>query len=99
MIKNQNAHLLTGKQDLEYIMNGEKGNKELRKSIRDVNWESLSVDEAAIVRILMDQPEAVLIDELSWRSQIPINKLAVSLLNLELQGIVKPLQGKKYKLS
>jgi DNA processing protein len=80
-------------------MNWEKGNKELRKSIRDVNWESLSVDEAAIVRILMDQPEAVLIDELSWRSQIPINKLAVSLLNLELQGIVKPLQGKKYKLS
>lgn len=99
LIKNQKAHLLTGIQDLEYIMNWEKGNKELRKSIRDINWESLSEDEAAIVRILMDQPEAVLIDELSWRSQIPINKLAVSLLNLELQGIVKPLQGKKYKLS
>jgi len=98
LIKNNKAHLLTGIQDLEYIMNWEKGKKNERKGMLDIDWETLSEEEAGIVRILMDQPEAVLIDDLSWRAQIPLNKLAINLLNLELQGIVKPLQGKKYKL-
>ena len=98
LIKNHKAHLLTGIRDLEYIMNWKKGEKNERRSMRDINWEALSDEEAAIVRVLLDQPEAVLIDDLSWRSQIPLNKLAINLLNLELQGIVKALQGKKYKL-
>ena len=79
-------------------MNWKKGEKNEPRSMRDINWEALSDEEASVVRVLLDQPEAVLIDDLSWRSQIPLNKLAINLLNLELQGIVKALQGKKYKL-
>ena len=40
----------------------------------------------------------MVIDELSWKSQIPLNKLASQLLNLEFNGIVKTLPGKKYRL-
>ncbi len=99
LIKNHKAHLLTGIQDLEYIMNWEKGNKNATVSIRDIDWDALNNEEAGIVRVLLDQQKALLMDELSWRTQIPVNKLAVNLLNLELQGIVKSLQGNKYKLS
>ncbi len=99
LIKNHKAHLLTGIQDLEYIMNWEKGNNNPGRSIRDIDWDALNEKEAGIVRVLLEQQKALLMDELSWRTQIPINQLAVHLLNLELQGIVKSLQGNKYKLS
>ena len=38
-------------------------------------------------------------DEISWRSQIPINQLASQLLNLEFNGLVKSLPGKRFGLS
>ncbi len=99
LIKSHKAHLLTGIRDLEYIMNWDKGNESETKSIRDIDWDALNDEEAGIIRVLLEQQKALLMDELSWRTQIPINKLAVNLLNLELQGIVKSLQGNKYKLS
>jgi DNA processing protein len=99
LIKNHKAHLLTGIQDLEYIMNWEKGKKNAATTINDIDWDALNDEEAGIVRVLLDQQKALLVDELSWRTQIPVNKLAVNLLNLELLGIVRSLQGNKYKLS
>jgi DNA processing protein len=39
----------------------------------------------------------LLIDELSWKSQIPLNQLASHLLNLEFRGYIKALPGKKFR--
>ncbi|HPI12568.1 MAG TPA: hypothetical protein PLK63_16095 [Catalimonadaceae bacterium] len=33
---------------------------------------------------------------MAWRTQIPINQLASILLNLEFQGMVKSLPGKRF---
>ncbi len=38
------------------------------------------------------------IDELSWQTQISINRMASLLLNLEFQGIIKAMPGKKFGL-
>ena len=38
------------------------------------------------------------IDELSWQSETQLNQLASILLQLEFEGLVKPLPGKEYRL-
>ncbi len=54
-------------------------------------------DESRILSILSEKGEC-LIDNLSFESNIPLNKLASLLLNLEFQDLVKALPGKKFKL-
>jgi DNA processing protein len=60
---------------------------------------SFFTGEEREVIVAMQATQGILIDELSWKSQIPVNKLASILLNLEFQGIVKSLPGKKFKLN
>lgn len=60
---------------------------------------SLPVDiteEESQVVALLRQAVDVHIDELSWKSQIPMGRLASLLLNLEFRGFVRSLPGKKY---
>ncbi|MEL6534404.1 MAG: DNA-processing protein DprA [Bacteroidota bacterium] len=51
-----------------------------------------------LLKHLQEQPEGVLLDELSWKSQIPVNQVLSLLLELEFQGVVKPLPGKRYRM-
>jgi DNA processing protein len=41
----------------------------------------------------------MLLDDLSWQSQIALGKLASLLLTLELRGVVKALPGKRFTLT
>jgi DNA processing protein len=36
------------------------------------------------------------LDEIAWKTQIPVNQLASILLNMEFQGLVKCLPGKRF---
>jgi DNA processing protein len=45
---------------------------------------------------LFDLTGELQMDDIAWRTQIPINQLASCLLNLEFQGLVKSLPGKKF---
>lgn len=45
---------------------------------------------------LMEQMGDIQMDEIAWRTQIPINELASKLLNLEFIGLVKSMPGKKF---
>ncbi len=56
-----------------------------------------SDDESAVVSLLHQKGEYH-IDEISFETHIPLNKLASLLLNLEFQDVVKALPGKKFKL-
>ncbi len=95
LIKQNKAHIITCIQDLEYHMNWDQasGPALTRKNI---DYSQLNEDELSIVMTIEQHNTGILIDELSWKSQIPLNKLASSLLNLEIKGLVKPLPGKKY---
>ena len=98
LIKGNKAHLLTSIADLEYIMRWEKEDSPEKKYI----WESLQqldANEAAVVKMLQDKGEPILIDELSWQSQMNVSQLASLLLNLEFKGIVKSLPGKMFALA
>lgn len=54
-------------------------------------------EESQIVALLRQHAD-LHVDELSWRSHIPMGRLASLLLNLEFRGFVRSLPGKKYQV-
>lgn len=53
-------------------------------------------EEESQVMALLRQTADLHIDDLSWKSQIPMGRLASLLLNLEFRGFVRSMPGKKY---
>ena len=97
LIKTNRASLITSAKDLEYILvwiteNRQEEKKQLSLSL------NLSSDEKKIVTILIEKNQAG-IDELAIETQIPQSKLAITILGLEMQGILIALPGKVYKLA
>ena len=98
LIKQNKANLLTGIEDIEYIMNWQPTSDPANQEDKYYDYTQLSEEEKSIIETLNGYKEGLIIDDLSWKSQIPLNKLASLLLNLEFNGIVKTLPGKKYRL-
>ena len=98
LIKQNKAHLLTCISDIEYIMNWDKPNQNDAPNDKYYDYTQLSPEERVIIETLKPQVDGLILDELSWKSQIPLNKLAALLLTLEFNGIVKSMPGKKYRL-
>ncbi|QHV97753.1 DNA-processing protein DprA [Spirosoma endbachense] len=55
----------------------------------------ITEEESQIIALLR-QVNDLHIDDLSWKSQIPMGRLASLLLSLEFRGFVRSLPGKKY---
>lgn len=99
LIQKHKAHIYTGLKDLEYIMNwGVEESKEALVEPAPIDLSSFNTEEKEVIHVLKDNG-SMLIDDLSWRSQIPVGKLASILLSLEFQGVIKSLPGKKFKLN
>jgi DNA processing protein len=96
LIKKHKAHIYTSIRDLEYILNWETG--KVRKSKMLLNMDDFSIPERKIIKVLLDNGKEMLLDELSWKSQVPVNQLASHLLNLEFRGQIKAMPGKKFIL-
>lgn len=60
--------------------------------------EHFTQDESTVVALLRQKGEMP-IDELGWESNISAGKLATLLLNLELQGFIRSLPGKRFGLA
>jgi DNA processing protein len=97
LIKSNRAHLITSVKDLEYVMNWSEGVNNPVK-VPAFNLDSYEPDERAVLKVLMENNNQLVIDELSWRSGLSIGKLASLLLNLEFKGVLSPLPGKIYKV-
>lgn len=96
LIKTNRAQLLTdGKQLLE-TMGWATAKKTVKKQTRELFIE-LSAEEQAIVTLLQERQQAD-IDELHLRSGLSSSRVAVAVLNLEMQNVVQSLPGKMYKL-
>jgi DNA processing protein len=103
LIFKNKASLITSVADLEYMMNWADDDKNVSPKTKNKkqsppDFTAYSPDEAAVLLLLHDTPE-MHIDEISWKSQVPINKLAALLLELEFKGMIKALPGKKFALS
>ena len=98
LIKNHKAHILTSVKDLEYIMNWDLETTGTSPSAALPDMSGLPEAERKIMELLLTQEQGMLMDEISWKTQTPIHQIASLLLNLECNGWVKALPGRKYKV-
>jgi DNA processing protein len=99
LIKTNKAHLLTSVKDIEYIMNWNSDSRQAGGTTLSLFEESalLTPEERSVFQTL--EKGAVMLDDISIRTGIPLGQLASILLNLEFGGKVISLPGKIYKLS
>jgi DNA processing protein len=96
LIKSNRANLITAAKDLDYIMNWDATNKPVKKGITSLD--SYEPNEQLILKILLDNNQQMMIDDISWRANLPVSQLASILLTLEFKGVVSSLPGKIYRI-
>jgi DNA processing protein len=96
LIKTNSALMFTDVGEFLEIMGWKKIDKP-KQSQKEL-FVQLSEDEKKIVELLKEK-EGVHIDELNLQSGLSMSVVAAALLNLELQGVLRVLPGKMYKLS
>lgn len=95
LIKLNKAHLLENIGDLIYHLNWDS--KELdKKNKQTVLFEALNDEEQKVVDVLKQGEMGI--DNLYHFSRIPMSKLSLILLDLELKNVVKTMPGKVYSL-
>jgi DNA processing protein len=98
LIKNNKAQIFTSANDVVEALNWDIDSSNFTKTKSpELDLSTFTNDEAQVISIIREKKE-IQIDELAWISQLHMNKLASLLLNLEFQGIVKSMAGKKYGL-
>ena len=98
LIKSNKASLITSVKDLEYTMNWTAGEADNTRK-NTYSLEAYDAEEQTVLTTLIENSGKLMIDEISWRSTLPVSKLASILLGLEFKGVIISLPGKIYKLS
>jgi DNA processing protein len=98
LIRNNKAALLTGATDLAYILGWEKADSGKPVIEQMVMPFDLSSDEQLIFDILRQHKSPLAIDDLTIKTNMATSKLAMNLLNMEMQGYIRSLPGKTYSL-
>jgi DNA processing protein len=95
-IRTNRAALIESAKDIVYIMGWEE-KKEKNKSLQKKLFIEFTDDERVIVDMLEKNGDSG-IDFLCINSEMSSSKVASALLNLEFNGLVKSLPGKRYQL-
>jgi DNA processing protein len=98
LIRNNKAALLTCVADLAFSLGWEKADntKPAEQFILPLD---LSANERLIFDILQQHQLPLAIDDLTIKANMPMSLLAMNLLNMEMQGYIRSLPGKTYKIS
>ncbi|AWV98718.1 DNA-processing protein DprA [Arcticibacterium luteifluviistationis] len=98
LIRLNKAKILTSAKniigDLNWSLDGEPT---YEQATSELDLTKFTDDESKVLSLFMQKGE-IQIDDLSFETNIPLNKLASLLLNLEFQDLVKAMPGKKFKL-
>jgi len=103
LIKRNKANLFTSveemAEDLQWVLGQTeaKAPSKYDKPEAELIFEGFTQDEGQVLALLKKGGD-MQIDDMSWQSGIHLGKLATLLLNLEFQGMVRSLPGKKYAL-
>ena len=99
LIRNNKAILLTDARQLMEMMGWERKPKEhAQKIIQRELFMELSALEKMLVSIIR-QHQTIHIDELHLNSKANTSATAAAILNLELQGLIISIPGKRYTLA
>ncbi len=99
LIRNNKAALLTCAADLAYILGWEKlddSKPQIEQLMLPID---MSTDERLIFNIIQEHKVAIAIDDLTIKTNMATSLLAMNLLNMEMQGYIRSLPGKMYKVN
>ena len=97
LIRRMKANIYMGSRDLEEALSWSKENESPTPQKIEQQLENFDASQQPIIQAFIDN-QIQQIDDLSWKTQTPISTLASILLQLEFQGVIKSLPGKKYQL-
>ncbi len=104
LIKSHRAALIEDARDLEYQMGWqndvkkEKAVEQKKPNVQRKLFVELSPEEEKIIEVLKDK-EKLPIDEIGQLIEKPAGTVSLHLFNLEMNGLVKALPGKIYRLN
>lgn len=97
LIKTNRANLITGVKDIEYLLGWTR--EENKSTSVQVSLKlDLSADEQKVTDLLTENG-TLSVDALAIQTGMPVSKLAIVILGLEMQGIVTGLPGKIYRMA
>jgi DNA processing protein len=98
LIKENKAQIFTGLKDVVEALNWDMETHELTKQRNiELDFSNFTEEESSVMALLHKNQE-MHIDDLAWKAQIHVAKLSSLLLNLEFQGHIRSLVGKKYRI-
>jgi DNA processing protein len=99
LIKSNKAALYAEPADLEQLLNWDAALHQSGKFRPAPTYDptDFTTEEFLLLEVLLASKEEQM-DNLSWKTQLPVNKVATLLLGLEFRGVVKALPGKKFVL-
>lgn len=96
LIKTHRAHLIRNTDDLIYLMGWDQPKPKPQVTQLPLLPNSFSKDEQSVYNFLQEREQAA-IDEIALYLDWPTSKLAMVLLEMEINGVVLSLPGKVYK--
>jgi len=99
LIRNNKASLLSCVADMAYIMGWEKPEDVTTAAEQLLLPIDLTADEQKIFEIIRSNNAPLAIDDLTIKADMPASQLAISLLNMEMQGFIRSLPGKTYAIN
>jgi DNA processing protein len=99
LIRNNKAALLTCVADLAYSLGWEKNTEAKGAPEQLLLPIDLSADERLVYEIIQQHKSPLAIDDLSIKANMPMSLLAMTLLDMELQGFIRSLPGKMYQVN
>ena len=96
LIRSNKAQMITCAADLLKEMSWVT-NKPGKESQHRINLEELSTEEKEIVEFLEDTAQHI--DVISVKLKRPVSQISVTLLTLEIKGLIKSIAGNKYAVS
>ncbi len=96
LIRSQKANLYRNKEDLDYHLGWTSENHPVKtRKLLGL----LTPQEQQVYELLSSEKNGIPVDTISVKTDIASNQLSAILLNLEFQGFIKSMPGKKYKKS
>ena len=98
LIRNNKAALLTCAADLAYSLGWERLD-EIKPKEQLALFMDLADDERVIFDIIHEHKLPLAIDDLAIKANMPMSQLTMNLLNMEMQGFIRSLPGKTYRVN
>lgn len=98
LIAKHQANIYTDWEGLIQQLNWTEESGIPKKTKIELNYDRFTEIESAVLAQLNQNGELPL-DELAWRVQKSVSEIAVIMLNLEFQGVIKAIPGHRYKLN